>query len=45
MNSIEAGHSMSWQERENMVSYASINLRPGATSANSNTRTTLSGLI
>ena len=40
MNSIEAGHSMSWQERENMVSYASINLRPGATSANSNTRAT-----
>ena len=31
---------MSWQERKNMVSYASINLRPGAASANSNTRTT-----
>ena len=39
MNSIEAGQTMNWQERNAMVSYSSINLRPGERSANSDTRT------
>jgi hypothetical protein len=42
MKSIDVGYSMNWQERNSMVSYSAINLRPGATSANTDTRTTSS---
>ena len=31
---------MNWHERNSMVSYSAINLRPGATSTNSDTRST-----
>ena len=42
MKSIDTGNSMNWHERNSMVSYSAINLRPGATSANSDTRSTTS---
>ena len=38
MKDVEVGQSMNWQERNKMISFSSINLRPGERSANSNTR-------
>ena len=38
MKDVEVGQSMNWQERNKMISFSSINLRPGKRSANSNTR-------
>ncbi|MEC8258238.1 MAG: PD-(D/E)XK nuclease family protein [Candidatus Thermoplasmatota archaeon] len=39
LNSLDVGDSRGWDERENMVSFTPLNLKPSIKSANANTRT------